>query len=76
MWALSTIAASLISATEIESTNLLIFVLFWALRIALLEMKQQLCVNASIDLRLFIRQQLLQKLLVAGPLRRNFGNDV
>lgn len=75
MWALSTIAASLISATEIESTNLLIFVLFWALRIALLEMKQQLCVNASIDLRLFIRQQLLQKLLVAGPLRRNFGTD-
>ncbi|MDZ7901248.1 MAG: thiol reductant ABC exporter subunit CydD [Rheinheimera sp.] len=75
MWALSTIAGALISATEIESTNLLIFVLFWALRIALLEIKQQLCVNASIDLRLFIRQQLLQKLLIAGPLRRNFGTD-
>lgn len=75
MWALSNVADALISGREFASSNLIILVLFWALRIALLEIKQQLCVEASIDLRIYIRQQLLQKLLTAGPLRRQYGTD-
>lgn len=75
MWALSTIADALISAIEIPTFLFVVFATCWLCRIIILEIKQQLCINASIELRQMIRQHLLEKLLVAGPLRRNFGTD-
>ncbi len=75
MWALAIIANALLNKNEVATVDLVMFTTGWLLRSLLLEIKQQICLNASIQLRQKIRHELLQKLLVAGPLRRNFGTD-
>ena len=75
MWTLADIANSLIHSTEITIDQISVFASCWLLRVFLLEIKNQLCVKASITLRTQIRKEILQKLLIAGPLRKNFGTD-
>lgn len=75
MWALSHVANQLIHGLALPEFELVLFVSAWFFRVLLLEIKQQICVGASLQLRQSIRSELLKKLIVAGPLRKAFGTD-
>ena len=75
MWSLSIIANAFLAKQPLTHWHVVVFLTGWLCRVGFLEIKQQRCVDASLRLRQSIRQQLLQKLLVAGPLRAHYGGD-
>ncbi len=75
MWCLSEVANDLIQRATPQALPLLCFFICWILRICCHELRQYQSQRASLRIRNFIRQSVLTKLIVAGPLRHEYGSD-
>lgn len=75
MWCLSLVADDLIKQKTPQALEVFVFFGCWLFRILCAEFRQYQAQQASLRVRNFIRQSVLTKLIVAGPLRHEFGSD-